>query len=433
MNIKQLYILILFLCLRSVCYSINLPEIIENNVYSDNIKTVQLFREGWDLSNPVVLLNSDQALAFSFDDLSAEVKDYYYTLYHCDRNWRISQLPQQEYLDSFIEFPLNDFEFSVIPMVKYVNYFLKMPNEDVQFKYSGNYALVVFDKNSPETPIITRRFYVVDPLVKIDARIRNATFDPVDAESQEVDFIVDHSNFPIQNPRNDIKVVVTQNGRSDNALTGLKPMFSDDKLLEYDYNEGNSFSGENEFRSFEFRNYKFTGVGVNSITYHKPLYHVTLKTDKLRVQERYMFDDDLNGRFHVELHNSDVPEVEADYMFVHFTLPMDNVLMGGGVYVFGELSNWQCAKQNEMKWSMERHQYELTLLLKQGYYNYTYAWKDFADNKIKTYTFEGSHHETENDYQIFVYYGKTIDRYDQLIGYQKFNSLENRAFSSKRF
>jgi len=71
--------------------------------------------------------------------------------------------------------------------------------------------------------------------------------------------------------------------------------------------------------------------------------------------------------------------------------------------------------------------------LKQGYYNYTYAWKDFSDNKIKTYTFEGSYHETENDYQIFVYYGKTIDRYDQLIGYQKFNSLENRAFSSKRF
>lgn len=342
-------------------------------------------------------------------------------------------MSQQEYLDSFTEYPLDDFDFSVVPMVRYVNYQLELPNSNISFKYSGNYALVVYDKNSPDDPMIIRRFYVVEPLVNIDARIRNATFDPVDGENQEVDFIVDHSNFPIQNPRNEIKVVVTQNGRSDNAIANLKPMFSDDKWLEYDYNEGNSFNGENEFRSFEFRNYKFPGVGVNSITYHQPLYHVTLKTDKLRVQDRYMFDNDLNGRFHIELHNSNMPDVEADYMFVHFTLPLENVLLGGGVYVFGELSNWQCTKLNEMKWSMERHQYELTMLLKQGYYNYTYAWKDLTDNKIKTNAFEGSHHETENDYQIFVYYGKTADRYDRLIGYQKFNSLENRAFLSKRF
>lgn len=433
MNIKQLYILILFLFVRLSCYSVNLPEVIENDIYSDNIKTVQLFRKGWDLSNPVIVLKSDQVLSFSFDDLSTDVKDYYYTLYHCDRNWRISNMSQQEYLDSFTEYPLDDFDFSVVPMVRYVNYQLELPNSNISFKYSGNYALVVYDKNSPDDPMIIRRFYVVEPLVNIDARIKNATFDPVDGENQEVDFIVDHSNFPIQNPRNEIKVVVTQNGRSDNAIANLKPMFSDDKWLEYDYNEGNSFNGENEFRSFEFRNYKFPGVGVNSITYHQPLYHVTLKTDKLRVQDRYMFDNDLNGRFHIELHNSNMPDVEADYMFVHFTLPLENVLLGGGVYVFGELSNWQCTKLNEMKWSMERHQYELTMLLKQGYYNYTYAWKDLTDNKIKTNAFEGSHHETENDYQIFVYYGKTADRYDRLIGYQKFNSLENRAFLSKRF
>ena len=42
-----------------------------------------------------------------------------------------------------------------------------------------------------------------------------------------------------------------------------------------------------------------------------------------------MFDNDLNGRFHIELHNSNMPDVEADYMFVHFTLPLENVLQDG--------------------------------------------------------------------------------------------------------
>ncbi len=415
------------------CFSFELPEVISNKVFSDNIRTVQLYREGWDLSSPVITLNSDQKLAFSFDDLSAEVKNYFYTIYHCDRNWKVSSLSQQEYLDSFTEYPLEDFEFAVVPLVKYVNYFLNFPNENISFKYSGNYAIVVYDKDSPEEPLITWRMYVVEPMVNIDARIRKSMFDKGEANNQEIDFVIDHKNFPIQNPSRDVKVVLMQNSRHDNAITNLIPMFSDGEKLEYDYNEGNCFNGENEFRDFEFRNYKYPSEEVSSITYHRPVYHVTLLTDELRTQQRYTFEEDLNGRYHIETYQSSYPDVEADYMFVHFRLPMENILLGGGVYVFGELTNWQCSKQNEMKWNMEKNQYELTLLLKQGFYNYAYAWKDLTVNEIKTYPFEGSHHETENDYQIFVYYGRVNDRYDRLVGYQKFNSLINRTFSSGRF
>jgi len=155
---------------------------------------------------------------------------------------------------------------------------------------------------------------------------------------------------------------------------------------------------------------------------------MTLKTDYLRVQERYSFEREIDGLYRIEMYKSDYPEIEADYMFVHFTLKMDQVLSGGGVYVFGELSNWECNKMNEMKWNMDEHQYELSLLLKQGFYNYCYAWKDFSKNKISISALEGSHAETENDYQIFVYYGKNTDRYDRLIGFNQFNSLVNRTY-----
>lgn len=433
MGIKRFLFSLIFLLFFATCFGYDLPNAITNDVYSDNIRTVQLYREGWALSSPVIVLNSDQKLAFSFDDLSAEVKNYYYTVYHCDRNWKISNISQQEYLEPFTEFPLEDFEFSIVPLVRYVNYFLSLPNDNVKFRYSGNYAIVVYDKDSPGEPLITWRMYVVEPLVTIDARIRNATFSNTEAEFQEVDFIVDHKNFPIQNPSRDVKVVVMQNNRHDNAITNLTPRFADDEQLEYDYNEGNSFNGENEFRDFEFRNYKYVSEEVQDISFHRSVYHVTLKPDMLRTRDRYTYDEDLDGRYHIEAHQSYYPEVEADYMFVHFTLPMDNILLGGGVYVFGELSNWQCNKQNEMKWNMEKNQYELTMLLKQGFYNYAYAWKDISDGKVRTYAFEGSHFETENDYQIFVYHGRINDRFDRLIGYQKFNSLNNRSFSNKRF
>ena len=146
MNLKRLLFTLSSLLIFANCFGYDLPDVITNDVYSDNIRTVQLYREGWALSSPVIVLNSDQKLAFNFDDLSAEVKNYYYTVYHCDRNWKISNIPQQEYLEPFTEFPLEDFEFSIVPLVRYVNYFLSLPNDNVKFRYSGNYAIVVYDK-----------------------------------------------------------------------------------------------------------------------------------------------------------------------------------------------------------------------------------------------------------------------------------------------
>jgi hypothetical protein len=427
MIIKRFFIFSISFFSVIICLSMNLPDILSNSIYTDNIRTVLLYGDGGSLTNPVIFLNSDQVLHFSFDDLSNEVKGYNYTIYHCDRNWKLSKIGQEEYLESFVDFPLNDYAFSQNTKVKYINYYLKLPNNDVPLKYSGNYILVVFNKDVPDEPIITWRFFVVDPQVKIDARIKQGTFDMGDG-NQEIDFQIHHENFPIKNPHSDLKVIVSQNNRTDNVLTGLDPIFSNDQILKYDYDKENNFTGDNEYRSFEIRGINFPGKGVVDISYNAPLYHITLETDKLRVQDRYFFDRDLNGLFRIEMYKSEFPEVEADYIFVHFTLKMDQILAGGGVYVFGELSNWQCNKLNEMKWNMEKNQYELPLLLKQGYYNYCYAWKDFTDNKIKINTLEGSHFETENDYFIYVYYGKITDRYDQLIGYQKFNSLKNRAF-----
>jgi hypothetical protein len=430
MIIKRFLILFITVWWGISCLSMNLPEILTNIIYTDNIRTVQLFGDGGSLTNPVIFLNSDQNLHFSFDDLSNEVKGYYYTIYHCDRNWRLSKISQQEYLESFVDFPLDDFAFSDNTKVKYINYSLKLPNNDVPIKYSGNYVLVVFDKDFPDEPLITWRFYVAEQLVKIDARIKQGTFEKGSGSggNQEVDFQIHHENFPVKNPHTDLKVIVTQNSRFDNELAGLDPIFADDEILKYDYNAENNFTGDNEYRSFEIRSIYFPGKGVADISFHPPLYHITLEPDQLRVQDRYFYDREINGLYRIEVYDSEYPEIESDYIFVHFTLKMEQVLAGGGVYIYGALSNWQCSKLNEMKWNMDEKQYELALLLKQGYYNYCYAWKDFTDNKIKLNTLEGSHFETENDYYIYVYHGRLADRYDRLIGYQKFNSLKDRAF-----
>ncbi|MBN1984675.1 MAG: DUF5103 domain-containing protein, partial [Prolixibacteraceae bacterium] len=94
--------------------------------------------------------------------------------------------------------------------------------------------------------------------------------------------------------------------------------------------------------------------------------------------------------------------------------------------VFGALTNWNANKSNEMTWNFETSQYELTMLLKQGYYNFMYVYVPqgaaVADHK----NFEGSFWTTENDYQIFVYYRDLGSRYDRLVGFRQLNSRTNR-------
>jgi hypothetical protein len=108
-------------------------------------------------------MGEETQLVFKFDDLSGEVKDYYYTVIHCDADWNESFIPQSDYIDGFPENPLNDFARSFNTTFNYINYRLYLPNENLQFKLSGNYALIVYENGNKENVILSKRFYVVEP------------------------------------------------------------------------------------------------------------------------------------------------------------------------------------------------------------------------------------------------------------------------------
>jgi hypothetical protein len=79
-----------------------------------------------------------------------------------------------------------------------------------------------------------------------------------------------------------------------------------------------------------------------------------------------------------------------------------------------------------MTYNFERGEYELTLLLKQGYYNYIYVYVPQGAKVADHTNIEGSFWETSNDYQILVYYRDLAGRYDRLVGYRQLNSVINR-------
>ena len=400
----------------------------EDAVYREEIKTVMMYREGFELSNPVWEMGENIPLVFKFDDLSGEVKDYYYTIVHCDADWNESYIPQNDYIEGFFDNPLKDIARSFNTTFSYVNYRLYLPNEDVDFKISGNYALIVYEGNNKENIVLSKRFHVVEPLVRIEGTVRRATLDAFRGENHEVDFTVFHEKLNIMNPRQDIKVVIQQNNRWDNAIRNLKPLFIRDGQLIYDYNRENVFAAGNEFRYFDNRTNRVNGENVLATEFHRPYYHKTIMPDEVRSNKRFFSYRDMNGKYVVESQDPQVRDydTECDYTFVHFTLPLESILLGGSVNVFGALNNWNANKTNEMTWNFDTSAYELTMLLKQGYYNYMYVYVPQGSSSADHTNIEGSFWEAENDYQILVYYREMSGRYDRLIGYRQLNSVVNR-------
>jgi len=399
-----------------------------NAIYKESIHSVRFYRQGWEFSMPVLELGSDQHLILKFDDLSQKINNYSYTITHCDFDWFPSRLTSSEYMQGFIENPLNDYRQAINTTIPYVNYSLAIPNENIKLLLSGNYLLTVFEEGKRDQPVLTRKFYILERAAKINGMVKKATYDAYRGPNQEVDFSIDYPGINMQDPRTEVRVAVLQNKREDNKVTSLKPQFIRDHQLVYEYSKENVFQAGNEFRNFDAKNLQANGLGVASIEFENPLYHVTLLKDAPRNEGAYRMENDLNGHYLVKNDRANDPELESDYIFVHFSLQTPQPFTNGDIYIFGELTDWKCQPFNRMIYNPKRKLYEGTLLLKQGFYDYQYVFVEKENPKIDHVFLEGSHVETDNDYQIMVYYRGFASRYDRLIGFQTINSIKQSSF-----
>tara|TARA_B100000809_G_C15067452_1_gene504686 strand:+ start:120 stop:1439 length:1320 start_codon:yes stop_codon:yes gene_type:complete len=398
------------------------PTIIyKNETFNRQIKTVLCHNTIDELSLPIINLNSAEQLLISFDDLDTDIKDYYFTIIHCKSDWTASDLMQSEYIDGFTDEPITNYEFSFNTLQKYSHYSFNFPTEELKPLLSGNYVFKIYEQGG-ET-IAFKRFMVLETMLTIKAEVRRATLVDDRKTKHEIDFIIKHPNITIADPFSDIKVTIKQNNRGDNAITDLKPLFVKNNELIYDYQEDNTFWGNNEFRHFDIKSLRYQSERIKEIIFDSTYHHVYLFNDRKRPFDRYSIEPDINGKFLIKSQEGWKSSIEADYAFVHFTLPVDHISYGE-LYVIGEFTNWQLEAANKLKYNADKMQYEASIYLKQGYYNYHYSLKDTTTNRVDVSFIEGTHYQTRNDYYIYVYYRAVGDRYDRFVGFLKTSSKE---------
>jgi hypothetical protein len=402
--------------------------ICSNHIFNDKIKTVQLYKEGWNLSYPVIKLKSNEKLILNFDLLDDHAETYYYTFIHCDKDWKRSDIFQNDYIEGFSENPVEDYLTSFNTTVSYYHYMLSFPNDKAGISLSGNYILVIYPVDKPGEPAITQRFIVTEDAVKIDISAHRPQMTKDNNSSQQVDFTVSYSGLSIIDPFRNVYAFILQNGRWDNTKRNLKPDFYGNNELKYNsLSDKNIFSGGNEFRYFDIKSIRYQTEYVKRIYYAPPNYNVYLYPSENREFKPYFYWKDFNGKYYIAFQEGQKPDIDADYVNVYFTLPSKQNIPGGKMYVSGGLNNWAFNKNNLMTYNSLRSEYECTMLLKQGWYNYEYVFlKDGSGDGTAT-LFEGSHYETENDYIVLIYYRNPRDRYDRVIGSVIANTLNKPA------
>ena len=374
-----------------IAFAINLfAQRQPDKIYMQNIHTVQLFLTGNQLGYPIIQPGVVSATELHFDDLDGTVKNYSYTYQLCNADWQPVDLSPFDYLDGFTQNRITQYRASSIASVRYIHYQALLPERNCMPKLSGNYLLKVFLNGDTSKLAFTKRLMVVNNVVSVAAQIQQPFNTELFKTHQKVQFSIDKTKLNVLNPMQQIKVVVLQNYRWDNAVTGAQPAFMRQNVFEYNGEKDFLFPAGKEYRWVDLRSFRFLSDRIKSANREVTPVEIQVAPDGDRNNQPYE---------------------------------------GKDLYIMGQMTGYNYNDSTRLHFNANLGVYEATLLLKQGYYTYLFGTKDINNAKapINLATTEGNYWETENNYTILVYYRSFSDRADELVGAYTINSRASRT------
>lgn len=401
------FLSLVFICNLNICAQ-------RNEILDKNIASLQVVANNDWLSLPIITLNSNDFVNISFDDLTHEYHRYCYKIEHCEADWQTSSaLFESDYIDGFVSGnTIDDVQESTNTVQLYTHYNISFPNNKCRPKISGNYRVTIYDENDEKHVVCRAYFMIVEPSMAVQLNVTTNTDIDINGKYQQVEMAVDYGNNIVSNPQTQIKTVVMQNSRWDNAVINAHPQYIKANGLQWIYCKDYIFDGGNEYRKFETLDVTHTTMGLESINWDGHNYHAWIWTDEPRPS--YIYDKDANGAFLIRNSDNIDNDVNSDYIITHFRLKTPQT--PHPIYINGFFTNDRFLPQYEMKWNEKNQQYEGELLLKQGYYSYQYLMMK-PEGKLKPVPSEGNFCQTENTYQALIYFKANGDRTDRLVGY----------------
>ncbi|HEY2581927.1 MAG TPA: DUF5103 domain-containing protein, partial [Mucilaginibacter sp.] len=227
----------------------------------------------------------------------------------------------------------------------------------------------------------------------------------------------------VQNPGADIRTFIMQNARSETMILNTQPANINGTQLIFNDVNTNDFPGGNEFRHFDTRSLKVNSERILRIT-RDTSNKIVLLTDPDSNLPNYSFQYDLNGNFYILNQDGADPSTDADYSRILFSLATKKSPSEGNAYIVGQFNDYKLDDNSKLNFDSINGKYFTNQFLKQGVYDYAYEWVDKSTGKADDNALEGNHFETENDYQVLVYYRPAGARWEELVGYRLLNTAK---------
>lgn len=373
-------------------------------VHNEQMQSVKAVVNGLWLNMPVMRLASADRLNVAFDYLSHDYHRFRCHLRHCEADWQPSEnIFESDYIDGFNDFFIEDYIGSINTNVDYNHYEVELPNERCRLTMSGNYIMEIIDDDTDQL-MAEVAFYVTEQLMSVALQVYTNTDQTINHLHQQVDMTVNYGTQRVSHPDRQIHTVVMQNGlcAQPQRREGMKPNIINAQGMQWTHCRDLIFMAGDEYRKFEILDTDRPSTNVDHITWDGQLFNAWLFTDQ--VNSNYLTDEDANGAFLIR--NSDNIEVEntCEYMMVHFTLDAPSNIVPP--MIDGQWTNSGNHNQYAMEWDDNLHLWHKAILLKQGYYSYTYLMGEWP-----------SFFQTENTYQAFVYYKELTDRTWRLVAF----------------
>lgn len=376
-----------------------------------NIRTVTFVQND---QNTIPVFRLGDSFQLQFDDLYGNEANYYYTITHCDYDWKPSQLSKNEYLNGFDDQRIQDYTNSVNTLQIYSHYRIAFPNRLTQFRVSGNYVIKIL--NDDKEVVFTRKFILYEELVSVPMQVKTARNLTYRNQKQNLDFTIKSATINFQSPLKNVKVLLMQNGKFDNAITNIKPQYTIGNDLIYKYDTETQFWAGNEFLFFENKDIRAANNNIKAIDSKGGVYNAHLYTAEARANNPYTYFPDINGSFMVKNISAERNEIEADYSWVFFSLSAPAYFGKKDIYITGMFNNYDISADNKMDYNTKLGIYEKAIMIKQGFTNYQYVISDSNGKIDEENAIDGNFFETENNYIALIYYRENNQRYDRIIG-----------------
>ena len=383
-----------------------------------NIKTASFVQNS---QNVVPIFRLGESFDFQFDDLFGNEADYYFEITHCDYNWVPTDIPKSDYLTGFDSQKIQEYVNSFNTLQIFTHYRLSIPNNYTQIKLSGNYVLTIL--NSDKEVVLKRYFILYEDRVPVALKIRRPRTVKNIYSKHNLNFEINTDDFLLQNPTQNLKVVLLQNGIFNTAIKNIVPQYNLGNVFVYKYDLETQFWAGNEFLNFDSKDIKNANNYVSFVNSDNQIYNTHLYTNNAKSSFPYSNYSDLNGNFSIRKLDGENNTIEADYSWVYFSLSAPLANPNSSIYIVGMFNNYSITPENKMDFNTKNGLYEKALLIKQGFTNYQYLTVNNKGLIDMENAIDGNFYQTENDYTVLVYYKGTTDRYVKVIGKGSANSL----------